>query len=223
MTAKTPSASFSVLAIVACVLVLSFSVAAYSSTSDASRTDADSQTEMQTTGKTSTEAAPDTVASIAKDNPFAEDSSLPLMAPNFNAIEFEHYRPAFIAGMEQQMEEIEAIANNSEAPTFENTLVEMEKSGRLLTRVQRVFFNLASSNTNSDIQALQAELSPMLSEHSDNIMLNAKLFERIETLYENRDELDLTTEQNQLLEETRRDFVRAGAQLSAKTKNRFAS
>ena len=217
MSIKTPPTPFSLLTIAAALLGLSLSITACSSTSEPTQadTDAESPTEMQTTGETDTEAAADAEPSMTQDNPFAEDSSLPLMAPDFDAIEFEHYRPAFIAGMEEQMEEIEAIANNPEAPTFENTLVEMEKSGRLLTRVQRVFFNLTSSNTNSDIQALQAELSPMLSEHSDNIMLNAKLFERIETLYENRDELDLTTEQNQLLEETHRDFVRAGAQLSA--------
>lgn len=147
-------------------------------------------------------------------NPFFSASELPLQAPDFDAIKFEHYMPAFKRGMEEQLAEIEAIANNSEAPNFDNTLVEMEKSGVLLSRVQRVFFNMTSAHTNSDIQALQAELSPMLSAHSDNIYLNRNLFERIETLYDKMDELDLNEESQQLLTRNYQNFIRAGARLS---------
>lgn len=190
----------------AAALGLSLGLAACGSSGDMADPEAQTQMDAAESSETNTY--------MNESNPFAENSPLPFMAPDFDTITFEHYRPAFMAGMEQQMDEIEAIANNPAAPTFENTMVEMEKSGRILTRVQRVFYNLTSSNTNEQIQALQAELSPMLSEHSDNIMLNQKLFERIETLHSERDNMDLNTEQLQLLEETYRDFVRAGARLT---------
>jgi peptidyl-dipeptidase Dcp len=194
------------MALGAAALSLSLGLAACSSSGDMAEPEAQTQMEAAESSETKTY--------MNESNPFAQNSPLPFMAPDFDTIEFEHYRPAFMAGMEQQIDEIEAIANNPEAPTFENTMVAMEKSGRILTRVQRVFYNLTSSNTNEQLQALQAELSPMLSEHSDNIMLNQKLFERIETLHSERDNLELNTEQRQLLEETYRDFVRSGARLS---------
>ncbi len=148
------------------------------------------------------------------ENPFFAPSSLPFGAPDFDAIRDEHFRPAFEAGMARQLEEIEAIAGNPEPPTFENTIVAMERTGELLTRVQRVFFNLASAHTNEEIQAIQSELAPKLAAHSDDIYLNPALFERVRTLYEGRDALELDPESRRLLEETHRDFVRAGALLS---------
>ena len=157
----------------------------------------------------------------SEDNPFFAPSELPFQAPDFDAIRLEHYMPAFEAGMKVHLEEIEAIATQEEAPTFENTIVAMELSGSLLTRVQRVFFNLTSSHTNEDLQKIQSEISPKLAAHSDNISLNADLFQRIETLYNAREELDLDASSRKLLEDTRRSFVRSGALLSEEEKQRM--
>ncbi|GAA5520666.1 M3 family metallopeptidase [Aliifodinibius salicampi] len=155
------------------------------------------------------------------DNPLFSPSSLPFEAPDFDAINVEHFRPAFEAGMEEEIKEIEAIASNPESPTFENTIVAMEKSGALLRRTQSVFYNLTSAHTNDKIQEIQKEMAPKLSAHSDDILLNAKLYERIKTLYEGRDELDLDESSLKLLEDTHRDFVRAGAQLTEDEKQRM--
>ncbi len=155
------------------------------------------------------------------ENPFFTPSNLPFKAPDFDAISFDHYKPAFERGMEEQLREIETIANNPEEPTFENTLEAMERTGVILTRVQRVFFNMTSAHTNSDIQALQAELSPMLSAHSDNILLNRNLFARIETLYDKKDELGLDAESEQLLIRNYQNFVRAGARLNDEEQERI--
>lgn len=155
------------------------------------------------------------------ENPFFTKSELPLQAPDFDAIEISHYMPAFEEGMRIHLEEIEAIATQDEEPTFENTIVAMEMSGSLLTRVQRVFFNLTSSHTNAELQKIQAEISPKLAVHSDNISLNADLFQRIETLYDNRDNLELDEQSLKLLEDTRRGFVRSGALLSEEEKQRM--
>jgi peptidyl-dipeptidase Dcp len=148
------------------------------------------------------------------DNPFFEPSSLPFEAPDFDRINESHFMPAFEKGMEEQLREIEQIAQSSEEPTFENTITAMELSGELLTRVQRVFFNLTSAHTNDKIQEIQSELAPKLAAHSDNILLNRDLFTRIESLYEQRNQLGLDQESMKLLTDTYRDFVRAGAQLT---------
>ena len=159
--------------------------------------------------------------SLNEENPFFAPSELPFQAPDFDAIRIEHYMPAFEAGMKVHLEEIEAIATQEEVPTFENTIVAMELSGSLLTRVQRVFFNLTSSHTNAEIQEIQSEISPRLAAHSDNISLNADLFQRIESLYNQREELDLDPSARKLLEDTRRSFVRSGALLSEDEKQRM--
>lgn len=155
------------------------------------------------------------------ENPFFSESQLPFQAPDFNEIETEDYLPAFEKGMEQQLAEIEEIVSNPEEPTPENTLTALEESGDILRRVRQVFFNLTSAHTNEELQQLQAKLAPLLSEHSDNILLNQKLFERISTLYEQRDRLDLDEETQQLLEERHRQFVRSGALLPASEQNRI--
>ena len=160
-------------------------------------------------------------AMLSEDNPFHEPSALPFEAPDFNTITDEHYQPAMEAGMARQMKEIEAIANNPEPPTFENTIVAMEKSGDLLTRVQRVFYNMTSSHTNDKIQEIQSEMAPKLSEHSDNIRLNSELFGRISTLYEQKDDLDLDEASEKLLRNTHRQFVRAGALLDEDEQKRI--
>lgn len=158
---------------------------------------------------------------LSEDNPFYAPSTLPLEAPDFDAISIEDYKPAMEAGMAQEMKEIEAIANNSEPPTFENTIVAMERSGELLTRVQRVFYNMTSAHTNEQLQELQSEMAPRFSEHSDNIRLNSDLFERVRTLYEKRDELDLDPASEKLLVDAHRNFVRAGALLNENEQQRI--
>ncbi|MCH8569238.1 MAG: M3 family metallopeptidase [Balneolales bacterium] len=157
---------------------------------------------------------------INQENPFFRPSPLPFKAPEFNLINNEHYMPAFEQGMREQLKEIEAIASNPDAPDFDNTIAEMERTGKRLTRVQRVFFNMTSAHTNSEIQRIQAELSPKLAEHSDNIYLNGALFERVRTLHNNIDELDLNPEQGQLLKRTFENFVRAGALLTDEQQQR---
>lgn len=158
---------------------------------------------------------------LSEDNPFHAPSTLPLEAPDFDAISVAHYKPAMEAGMAREMQEIEAIANNPEPPTFENTMVAMERTGDLLTRVQRVFYNMTSAHTNEDIQAIQSEMAPRFSEHSDNIRLNPDLFERVETLYHNRENLDLDPAAKKLLTDSYRSFVRAGAQLDEQEQQRI--
>ncbi len=148
-----------------------------------------------------------------ENNPFHATSTLPLEAPDFDAISVEHYKPAMLAGIEEEMEEVLAIANNPQPPTFDNTIVALERTGALLTRVQRVFYNMTSAHTNEDIQRIQSEMAPRFAEHSDNIRLNADLFERVQTLHEQMDELELDEASEKLLRDQYRSFVRAGAQL----------
>ncbi len=151
-------------------------------------------------------------------NPLFSPSTLPFEAPEFDAISIEHYRPAFEAGMKKELKEMEIIASNPNPPTFENTIMEMEKSGALLRRTSSVFYNLAAAHTNDEIQEIQKETAPKLAAHSDNILLNAELYERVKTLFDNRGDLNLDEASLKLLEDTHRDFVRAGAQLSEEEK-----
>jgi peptidyl-dipeptidase Dcp len=123
--------------------------------------------------------------------------------------------------MNEHNEEIDAIVENPDPPTFENTLVALDRSGELLTNVRSVFFNLSSANTNAEIQAINKEVAPLLSAHRDNISLNEKLFNRIKIVYNQIDELDLDTEQQTLLEKTYKNFVRGGANLPEDQKEKF--
>ncbi|MFJ4098452.1 M3 family metallopeptidase [Amycolatopsis japonica] len=150
---------------------------------------------------------------ISQDNPFAAPSELPYALPPFDRIADEHFLPAFEAGLAEHAAEIEEIANSAEPPTFENTIVALEKSGRLLSRVSSVFFNLAGSNANDEIQRVQAEMAPRLAAHADAINLNPALFARINSLFERKDELGLDTESLRLLERHHTDVRRAGAGL----------
>jgi peptidyl-dipeptidase Dcp len=165
-------------------------------------------------------AAP-VAAAIDAANPFAKPSTLPFNYPAFDKIQNAHYKPAFEEGMRQQAAEIEAIANNPKPATFENTIVAMERSGQLLSRVGAVFGNLSGANTNPDMQALEKELSPQQSAHSDSIRLNEKLFARIKSLYDKRAKLKLDAESRFLLERYHTDFVRAGARLSGADKDKL--
>jgi len=155
------------------------------------------------------------------ENPFYTESTLPFEAPDFNSIENRHFMPAFERGMEEQLSEIDSIATQDSEPTFENTIVAMELTGDLLTRVQRVFYNLTSAHTNDEIQNIQSELAPKLAAHSDNIYLNRDLFNRVETLYQNIEQLELDDESKKLLSDTYRDFVRAGAKLTEEQQSRM--
>ena len=150
----------------------------------------------------------------AENNPFFVESPLYMHYPQFDKIENEHYVPAFERGMEEQLAEIDAIANQTDAPTFDNTLIPMEKSGQLLNRSARVFFAMTSANTNDELESIRSEMAPKFSAHNDKIRLNAKLFARIQALFDERDTLELDPESYRLVEETHKDFVRAGAQLS---------
>jgi peptidyl-dipeptidase Dcp len=166
------------------------------------------------------EAAPAAAADLA-DNPFMSPSSLPLMAPDFTKIRDEHYLPALLEGMKQHAAEVEAIANNPEPPTVENTLVALERSGALLMRTARVFGNLAGTDTNPTIQKVQAEFSPKMAAHQDSILLNPKLFERVKAIYDAREVLNLDPETKRLVEQTHLRMVRAGAELSEDAKTRI--
>ncbi len=162
-------------------------------------------------------AAPATLAG----NPLATVSTLPFHYPQFDKIKDEHFIPAFNEGMRQQLKEVDAIANNKAAPTFDNTIVAMEKSGALLTRVQTIFGNLQGANTNDKLDAIDSEMSPKLAAHADAIYLNAKLYARVKALYDKRTTLKLDAESEHLLERYHTDFVRAGANLSAADKEKL--
>jgi peptidyl-dipeptidase Dcp len=155
---------------------------------------------------------------ISPSNPFLKESSLPYQAADFNAIKDEHFKPAIEEGMKIHLNEIDRIANNPEEPTFENTLVEMEKSGQMLQRVNNVFGLITSSNTNDDLQKIQEELAPKQAAHQDAIYLNANLFKRIEAIYNNKEKLKLDSESLRLIEYYYQKFVLAGAKLSEDAK-----
>ena len=160
--------------------------------------------------KKSTAASP----ALSKDNPFLQESTLPYHLPPFDKIKDGDFLPAIEKGMQEQLKEADAIAATSEKPTFENTIVALEKTGQLLERAERTFSNLNACNTNPTMQKIESELAPKLAAHRDAIHLNGKLFARVEELFNNRDKLGLDPESNYLLERYYKDFVRAGAKLS---------
>jgi len=153
------------------------------------------------------------IVSETDSNPFYQASTLPLQFPPFNEINGDHFAPAFAKGMAEQLREIDQIASNPDTPTLENTLEAMERSGQILSRVARVFYALASANTNDDIEAVRTDIAPKMSAHSDAILLNSDLFARIKQLKES-DKQALSPEAVRLIDETYKDFVAAGALLS---------
>ena len=157
------------------------------------------------------------------DNPFFETYKNKYGAPPFDKIKNEHYMPAFKEGILQQTKEVNAIADRKEAPTFENTIAALEYSGDLLKKVSSVFFNLYSCNTNEGMEKIATEITPILSEHNDNIYLNAKLFARVKTLFDNKATLGLNAEQIRLLEKYHRIFIRSGAALNPDQKEKLRS
>jgi peptidyl-dipeptidase Dcp len=151
----------------------------------------------------------------AKDmnNPFFKEYTTPFQVPPFNEIKLEHYLPATEQGIADQLAEIKAITDNKEEATFENTILPLDLSGDLLNNVGNVFFNLNSANTNDEMQALAREITPKLSAHHDNIMLNKALFNRVKAVYEKRNDLKLDAEQLRVVEKYYQDFERSGANL----------
>ena len=150
---------------------------------------------------------------FAQDNPFFKEWSTPFGVPPFNEIKIEHFWPAYQAGMAEEMAQIWDIIRNPEAPTFENTIVAMDRSGRLLNKVTPVFSGLTSVNNNPELQQLARQLSPVTSKHRDDINLNPELFKRVKAVYAQKDRLTLNVEQAKLLENTYRRFIRGGADL----------
>ena len=156
-------------------------------------------------------------------NPFLSEFETPYGTPDFDRIKVEHYEPAFLKGIEQQNEEIKAIVENPEEPSFENTIVALDNSGEILARVSGVFFALTEADTNDEMMALEAKIAPMLSEHSDNIFLNQELYKRVAAVHaqEEAGKIQLTTEQHYLLDKYYKEFVRSGAGLDAQKQERL--
>lgn len=148
-------------------------------------------------------------------NPFLAEFQTPDGVPPFDQIKLEHYEPAYQKGMEEQIANIQTIIDNSEAPTFENVIVVYDSSSPILDRVGGVFNNLTEAETTDELTDLSMKLAPTLSEHADNISLNRELFQKIKAVYQQKDSLGLTTEQERLLDKVYKDFVRSGANLSA--------
>jgi peptidyl-dipeptidase Dcp len=154
-------------------------------------------------------------------NPLLTESTLPYQLPPFDKIKDEHFQPALEQGIIEEEKDAEEIAKQEDKPTFENTIVALEKSGQLLGRARRIFSNFAGANTNPSIQKIEKDMAPKLSAHSDAIHLNGPLFARIETLYQERDKSGLDAESKWLLERYYKDFVRAGAKLSEADKTKL--
>lgn len=154
-------------------------------------------------------------------NPFLTEFQTEHGVPPFDKIRLEHYEPAFLKGIEEQNANIDAIVDNSEAPTFENVIVALDNSSPTLDRVSAIFYNMTEAETTDDLKELSIKLAPTLSEHSDNISLNQDLFKKVDAVYQQKDALGLTTEQQRLLEETYKGFVRSGANLSPEKQARL--
>jgi Zn-dependent oligopeptidases len=152
---------------------------------------------------------------------FMIEFDTPYGAPPFDKITVEDYVPAFEAGMVQQATEIDSIVNNPEQPTFENTILALDNSGSILSRVSTVFYGLEGTDTNEEMQKIKADMSPKLTTHSDNISLNEKLFERIKSVYDNASALNLNPEQFRLTEDYYKDFVRSGIMLEEAEKEQL--
>ena len=149
-----------------------------------------------------------------ENNPLVQKFNTQFEVPPFDKIKLAHYLPAIEFAIKEQEKEIDEIVNNHEEPTFANTVEALDMSGNLLNKVDLIFNNLLSANTNEEMQNLAKKIAPIISNHSDNILLNAKLFDRTNTVYNNRKNLNLNTEQSTLLEETYKSFVRGGANLN---------
>ena len=200
---RTAALVFAALLIVACA----------EQDAEAPTPDSEAGSEAEAAGTETTTDGGESPA-MSGDNPFLAESPLYLRYPPFDRVDDSHYLPAFEAGMAEQLAEIDAIVNQDATPTVENTLVPLELSGQTLSRVATVFFALISAHTNDAMNEIQTEISPLLAAHEDQILLNGELFARVKALYDNRESLGLDPETLRLVEESHRDFVRAGAELS---------
>jgi peptidyl-dipeptidase Dcp len=163
------------------------------------------------------------VSSCAKEpkNPLLGEFNTPFGVPPFDQIQENHYLPAFNEGIRQQKEEIEAIVAQEEPASFQNSVQKLEKSGSLLKRVNAIFSNLRSAHTNEQLQAIAKDVAPLLSKQMDDIFMDTRLFQRIRAVYEQKGTLELTTEDQALLDRWYRDFVRGGAELDQQSKNKL--
>ena len=166
---------------------------------------------MAVIGLSSCKNEPKTVTDST--NPFMNEYTTPFKVPPFDKIKPEHFLPAFEQGMAEQKQEVEALVNNRKKPTFANTIRAFDGTGKLLTKVSSVFFGITGANTNDELQKIQLEVSPKLAAHNDEINLNPKLFERVKTIWENRDTARLTEEEAYILENMYKGFIRNGANL----------
>jgi peptidyl-dipeptidase Dcp len=155
------------------------------------------------------------------ENPFFSEYDTPFGVPPFDKIKEEHYIPAYLKGMELEKQEVEAIVINSESPSFKNTIEALDNAGELLTRVNYTFGNLNAAITTDNMQQIAKDVAPLLSQHNDDIFLNEKLFQRIKSIYDQIDNLELTVEQNTVLEKYYKNFVRGGANLKGEDKDTF--
>ena len=156
-----------------------------------------------------------------KENPFFTEYNTPFGVPPFDQIDTTDYMPAFVEGMKQHNAELDAIINNADAPTFDNTILAYDKSGKLLEKVSLVFYNLQSANTNDQMQDIARKLSPLMSKHYDDISMNPRLFERIKAVYEQRNDAGLDAQQIRATEKYYNDFIRRGAGLSAEDQDKM--
>ena len=160
-------------------------------------------------------------ATQTESNPFLTEFQTPNGVPPFDKIKLEHYEPAFLKGIEEQNTNIQAIIDNAEVPNFENVIVALDNSSPILNRVSAIFFNMTDAETSDALNELSIKLAPVLSEHGDNISLNQELFNKVKAVYQKKDSLGLTTEQQRLLDKTYKGFVRSGANLSAEKQTRL--
>jgi peptidyl-dipeptidase Dcp len=156
-------------------------------------------------------------------NPFFNEWDTPFQVPPFDQIEEAHYMPALLEGLKRESREIDKIINNSDTPTFENTIEVFEATGQLLNKVENVFGNISGTNANDNLDSIALEFAPISTKHNDDIRLNSKLFERIKYVNDNVDRDELTTEQNTLLDKIYGDFVRNGANLNKEQKSELRS
>ena len=154
-------------------------------------------------------------------NPFFTEFQTEYGVPSFDKIKLEHYEPAFLKGIEEQNQNIQAIIASPEVPTFDNTIVALDNSAPILDRVSAIFFNMTDAETTDKLTELSIKMAPVLSEHEDNISLNQELFKRVNAVYQQKDSMNLTTEQQRLLDKTYKGFVRSGANLDAEKQARL--
>ncbi|MDD2488768.1 MAG: M3 family metallopeptidase [Bacteroidales bacterium] len=164
---------------------------------------------------------PEDASTIKKSNPLVQDWNTPYQTPPFDKIKTEHYKPAILYSLDQAKKDVNAIIENKEKPSFENTIVALENAGSLLNRVLGVFFNINEANTSNELQKIAEEMSPELTRYSNDINMNPELFAKVKKVYDSKDDIPLTTEQRMLLDKTYKGFLKSGALLEGNQKEEF--